>query len=862
MNSPVLRSLMVVVGLLWMAPGLYGQFDLPDFGAPNTPADDPASVSAQLTLGEENTPRLEVTIKLKSDFYTYTMQPGPGYRPTKIKLAKDQPVEAGAFQPTTKPTVELDQNIGKEIAKFKKQVTFLAPLKVKQGTDLASLQVKGSVDLLACKTGEGGICIPVDGLEFTAEFAPEDKLTLNAPPLEQGPDTAATPGKISLANDTVEVIGYLKPGQAKPGETVHLVIQAEPTEDGWHIYKLSGDPTSGSKEFYQPTLLVLTELSGAKAAPAMVERAPKLKAPEGLDVEQPIYEKKVKFTVPIQIPEDASGELTISGALALQCCEQSCIPGATNFTGTLPIGDSQEGEVYLTFLSPEDLGYGDVAKLLGQEGIFNAGKDATYPKTEEPQVAEATPLPTATDWNTVLYYVPLAMLGGFFLNFMPCVLPVIGLKVMSFVSQGGESRSRIFLLNLYYTLGIMTVFMILGSLAAFLAYGWGDVFQSTTFLLVLACVVWVMALSFLGVWEIPIPGFASNTAANKLASKEGFIGAFSKGILATILATPCTGPFIGSVTGFAASQPPEAVYLIFASIGLGFAMPYLVIGIQPSLIQFMPKPGDWMNTFKQFMGFLLLGTVVFLLYPLRQEGADFLIAVFTLLIGLWASCWWIGREEAAGGGALHTVHTWLTAVTIASLAGFYAFGYLQLTALLVLTLGALAALIWIGLRPAGDDFQETLRRWSIGLTVAGATTAVGLGALNTPVEYEWRPYSPEEVANLSQQGNTVLVDFTADWCTNCYVVEETAIKTWSVFEKVHSNKVVTVKADYTQFSPEITKTLKSLGYTGIPLTVIYPAHQPDQPITLPGVYTSQQLVEALEKAGPSKTQEAVTASAE
>jgi len=191
-----------------------------------------------------------------------------------------------------------------------------------------------------------------------------------------------------------------------------------------------------------------------------------------------------------------------------------------------------------------------------------------------------------------------AFLGGLILNLMPCVLPVIGLKLLTFVEQSHHSRARIFTLNVWYSLGLMSVFMVLATFAAGASLGlrdqnlsWGEQFSSPTFNIVMSCVVFTMALSFLGVWEIPIPGFAGSGKAAELATHEGAAGAFSKGVLSTVLATPCSGPFLGSVFGFLLRQPAVTIYAIFATIGLGMATPYLVIGAFPRLVKFSAETG-------------------------------------------------------------------------------------------------------------------------------------------------------------------------------------------------------------------------------------------------------------------------------
>ena len=395
-----------------------------------------------------------------------------------------------------------------------------------------------------------------------------------------------------------------------------------------------------------------------------------------------------------------------------------------------------------------------------------------------------------------------ALAGGFLLNFMPCVLPVIGLKILSFAEQAGRHRSQILALNIWYSLGLLSVFLVLAVFASGVSLGlsdenlgWGQQFSSTTFNIVMVGVVFSMALSFLGVWEIPIPGFATNTAANDLAAREGAMGAFVKGAMATVLSTPCSGPFLGPVLGFTLKQPPHVTFLVFGAMGLGMASPYLLIGAFPRLIRFLPKPGAWMETFKHMMGFVLLGTIVFFFTFMDR---DYIVPTFAMMVGIWAACWWIGRVSLAEPVSKRAI-AWLQGTLVAALVGFGAFHYL------------------------------------------------------TPHEslIAWQKFSPQELERLTSEGNTVLVDFTADWCLSCKVNLHTAIETEDVKRLIETNKVVPMLADWTKGAPEVTKALESLNSKQIPVLAIFPARKSAQPIVLRDLVTKGQVLSAIEKAGPS-----------
>ena len=415
-------------------------------------------------------------------------------------------------------------------------------------------------------------------------------------------------------------------------------------------------------------------------------------------------------------------------------------------------------------------------------------------------------LDASTIWREILF----GFLGGIFLNLMPCVLPVIGLKVLSFVEQAGRNRWQALLLNVWYSLGLLSVFLVLASLAVFFNLGWGHLFKMAEFNIVMAAIVFAMGLSFLGVWEIPIPGFIGSGKSADLAQREGFAGAFSKGVITTILATPCTGPFMASALAWAVNQPPVNTYAVFASVGLGMASPYLLIGAFPVLVRFLPKPGAWMDTFKQIMGFVLLGTVAYIFTFLESP---YVVPTIGLLFALWAVFWWIARTP-------------LTADT-----GAKARAWLE---------GAIfAGLMWILLFPGIDE------------VVSGR---FAFGGLNDVMQSR---FDERYVARTSELrgpsgSQTVLVDFTADWCATCKTLEATVLNTALVREFVAKNRIVTMKADWTGEKPEVTAMLDVLGARQVPTLAIFPADAPNSPIVFRGWYSVDELLAALKKAGPSK----------
>jgi len=389
---------------------------------------------------------------------------------------------------------------------------------------------------------------------------------------------------------------------------------------------------------------------------------------------------------------------------------------------------------------------------------------------------------------------------------MPCVLPVLGLKLMSFAQQSGRDRHEVFRLNLWYCAGVFAVFFALAtaSVAANIGLGsanlaWGEQFTSTGFNIAMLAIVFAFALSFLGVWELPIPGFIGEKAGH-VQSREGPMGAFLKGALSTVLATPCSGPFLGPVFGFTLTQPTAVTYAVFGAIATGMALPYLAVGLLPGLARLLPRPGAWMATFKELLGFVMLGTVAYLFTFLKHE---WFVPAFTMLVGIWAACWWVGKAQERAGAV--GFGRWIQAAGIAIAIGSAAF-----------------ALLGPG---------ESLIEWQ-------------------------QPFTRARLAELRKGGATVMVDFSADWCPTCKFNLAYAIETRRVKRLIESNGVVPVLADWTDGSIEIKQALESLESRSIPVLAIYPAARPGEPppepIVLRDLISEAQVLAALEQAGPSR----------
>ncbi len=469
---------------------------------------------------------------------------------------------------------------------------------------------------------------------------------------------------------------------------------------------------------------------------------------------------------------------------------------------------------------------------------------------------------SATETQSVWLVLPAAFLAGFLLNFMPCVLPVVGLKLLSFVQQAQSDRRRILLMNLSYTAGLISVMLVLASLAVFAGLGWGEQFSSTAFTITLATFVFAFGLSFLGVWDIPLPGFVS-TADGK-APQEGYAGAFSKGILSTLLATPCSGPFLGAALAWAVTQPAVLTYAVFVTVGLGMASPYLFIGAFPSMIRLLPKPGNWMVTFKYIMGFVMLGTVVYLMTFISIPAV---VPTVLLLLGVGFAVWYAGQTPftAPSGKKLRA---WGIAAVVILLTSGVSFGWLQgvmqsrferAAARLQKKQNQVATVKAVAQSSSNDPSSDTNpaemvegnQEPSEQTNVAEAKPSFNADqypSTTSEAGIVWRDYSPELLESAIAAGQPVFVDFTADWCLTCKSNEAAAVETEAFSDALKEHQIIALRADKTEPNEPADTLLKKLGNkaASIPCYAFFNPKKPTDPIVMDGIITSHQpMVEAL-----------------
>jgi thiol:disulfide interchange protein DsbD len=422
-----------------------------------------------------------------------------------------------------------------------------------------------------------------------------------------------------------------------------------------------------------------------------------------------------------------------------------------------------------------------VLRLADTRGAHAAG--ITLPLPEE---TAAVPKPPATSTADFLVIIAFAFFGGLILNIMPCVFPVIGLKIMSFARQAHSDRRLILAHGAAYAAGVLLCFWVLAAVVIGMGRGWGAQLQSEWLLFILCHLFVVLSMNMAGAFEFG----AAVATGGMLAGHEGVGRSFLTGLLATLASTPCSAPFLGAALAYALSAPIPFAFLAFTMMGLGFAFPYVALAAFPRLLKRLPKPGLWMETFRQAMSFPLFAAAAYLAWTLEAmlEEWHFLALLLGLVLSAFA-CWVYGRAQLARSASPRFFRTFRIAAIL-----------------------TLAAGIWLSLPRMEKDL-------------------------------EWRKWSPEEVSRLRSEGRPVYVDFTARWCATCQINK----RVWLDRELVSlalEKGVALLKADWTSYDERIADTLRrEFNRAAVPVNVLY-APGGGKGLVMPEILTVGGLIDA------------------
>ncbi len=662
------------------------------------------------------------------------------------------------------------------------------------------------------------------------------------------------PGPVKAQHLTAELVS-LAPSIA-PGGTVQVGLVLT-LEEHWHVYWINAGDSG------EPPKITWTLPAGITAGPMQFPIPKRLPLGPLMDFG---YEDSVAFPVQLTAAKNLKpGPIHLDAKVNWLVCREVCIPGKAHLGLNLtvapgaapgqPVGALGEALGLIPKPLPPEM---KISVLGGKQDFvltLNTGErvtDAEFYPFDQEQIANAAdqpvePLPDgvrlrvkrapeltklpaqlhgvirlsdtvayevtapvtpgelaaapgstkgagATSGVTTVSAILLAFAGGVILNLMPCVFPVLFLKGLALVQSSGEERSRLRSHGLVYTLGILVSFWaIVGVLLALRAggsqAGWGFQLQSPVFLTFLASGIFFFALSLAGLFDI---GLSLTSVGGELAQKQGYTGSFFTGVLATVVATPCTAPLMGAAIGFALAQPVGITFAVFTALGLGLAAPYLLLSFQPAWTRILPRPGAWMEIFKQLTAVIFFATVIWLTYV-------------------------YGSLFTAGGQSVYRVALLLGCFLTLAVAG------------------------WV------------LGRWPARWSSTIAAVLIAALALAIPLYQKkdttlvWEPYSQQRLDQARAAGRPVFIDFTAAWCLSCQVNERLVLRSAEVQHQFSANKVTLLKADWTQYDPEITKQLASVNRSGVPTYVIYPANPNAAADVLPELLTKDIVLTALQK---------------
>jgi len=745
----------------------------------------PVDEAFGLTAQARDRDRVEISWKIAPGYYLYRHR-------TTVKA--DTGFDAEALQlPAGKK--HHDDFFG-EVETYRERLTGVLPGKAADGTDTVTLEVRYQ----GC--ADAGVCYP------------PQKRTLQVK-LPAAASAAASPFNTPLANTTGS-------GLRLPG-TSNAQALPLPSERAFGFDAIVGDgntvllrftPAPGYYLYRDRTSLALEGAPGIRADKPTWPAAKSHRDEHFGDVA--VYFDQIDVPLPLRRSTASATDATL--VITFQGCQTDgiCYPPMTRRVKlALPAGtiNAKANDVAQKTEVIAPLPNRDKRALARERGEAGTGSQPMLIRPNEPALAapgdtaatpdasadnaQRTPPPAspAAAPGNLLVLLLFAVAGGLILNLMPCVLPILSLKVLG-VAQSGESRQRARSHALWYTAGVLVAFAAIGALvialrAAGQAAGWGFQLQHPWFIAALVYLMFAVGLSLSGVFTL---GGSMGGVGQSLASRSGPVGDFFTGVLACVVASPCVAPFMGPALAYAFAAPGLQAMLVFLALGLGLALPFLLIGFVPSLARRLPRPGAWMETLKLVLAFPMYGTAIWLLWVLgKQRGVDAMALVLGGLVILSLALWWFERSR------------WRSQRVGGLLA-------------LLLVLAALYP-IW-------------------GVTRLDPPAKAAQPASDNVVEY-----SPQMLDRLRQDNRVVFVNMTADWCVTCKANERAVLGTDAFRDTLRRTNAVYMRGDYTNVDPQITAFLDEHKAVGVPLYVVYGPGAP--PTVLPTVLTQALVEEAL-----------------
>ncbi len=590
-----------------------------------------------------------------------------------------------------------------------------------------------------------------------------------------------TSAAVFAADDSLKIYNLSGEITAVQGESAVFFIGIDIPE-GYYIYANPKGPGTGMATEIRLAFPFKSDFREVRYSSGEEYRS------EGDTADVYIYKKRTKAGISF-LPSDKVKAGTYQVKIkvkALLCGYGACMPSEE--TLVFPVKISAKGAAVASqepsmkeFLSmPEG---SPVFETTDAKKIVESGKMVALIKS-----LKFYPVCPERGISGLIEAILLGILAGFILNFMPCVLPVVSLKILSFMENAHKSRRVMLIQGLLFSAGIITSFLVLATLAAFWGYKWGELFQNRIFIIIMTAFVFAMALSMFNVFIINTPAFTG-----KLVSKRRNIypDAFIKGGVATLLATPCSGPLLGGTLAWVLHRPPVEIFAVFFSIGVGMALPYIILTARPALIKYIPKPGEWTEVFEEVMGFLLMLTAIYLVWvsdlSFRMNLVFFL---FFVALGFWQ----YGRFGSLDRGRVSRILSEIMLVVI--LAGGYFVSF---------------------------NFMEKK-----------ADAAVKA------------PFSMVRVLANRDNGIISVIDFTADWCPNCKLVEKTVLEDERILRLFSRDDIDFMVADITVANPEAEALMHNMGSSSIPyLAIIPPGEGFKTPACVRDIYSVRNVIEGI-----------------
>lgn len=606
--------------------------------------------------------------------------------------------------------------------------------------------------------------------------------------------------------------------------------------DNWHV-----NANIAADEFLKPSSIDVSAQGIFFGEP--VWPAPIKEYSEALDLENLVFRGEFQVILPIDSVEKNFDSLSTTITFHYQACDNSIclapaqktisLDGNTFGKGNAGNGDAnlkkngkdgdepqqvnateEKFDIIMEFQQEETAGTD--AKTVASEATANKGTASEPQTAAEESAAEVAAVgesaaDSAAGFAGTLALLFFAFVGGIILNLMPCVLPVLSLKIFSLVKQAGESRSRLLASGLSTTAGILCSFWVLAAIISVIKIGggnagWGMQFQSAGFIAFMVVILTAFAMSFFGLFEVWLP-WGATTKMDAAGSKGGLAGAFFTGALLVLLSTPCSAPFLGTAMGFAFTASLPVLFLFFTAAGIGLALPYLLVSFFPAVQKHLPKPGIWMTYLQKVMGVLLLATVCWLLWVVNEQAGSAGVGIFAVIavVSAVASAL-IGKIAPPGVAFSREVVGFAGAIVI--LAG-----------------------LWFGvLAPRYENVVVD----RFNARMAEQMTEDG-----------WFRYSPALIEEFKAAGRTVFIDVSADWCITCKANKAAVLNREEFTDAMNKLNVARVKADWTRETPEVNALLRSLGKSGVPAYAVYPKGDASKQIVFPELLTTGAIVEKI-----------------